>query len=58
MEKQARIDAKTLSFFNASRTCSIDFGRFPPMFGVNAAWDRNAIPRFAARQRNSVPPAS
>src|ERR1700761_8588643 len=36
-------DAKTLSFFNASRTCSIDFGQFAPMFRVDAARYRNAI---------------
>jgi len=27
-----RIDAKTLSFFNASRPRSIDFGQYAPMF--------------------------
>jgi hypothetical protein len=38
------IDAKTLSFFNACRACSIDFCQFDPMFALNAALDRNAIP--------------
>jgi hypothetical protein len=38
------IDAKTLSFFNASHTRSIDFCQFDPMFALNAALDRNAIP--------------
>jgi hypothetical protein len=37
------IHAKTLSFFNASRTCSIDFGQFAPMFRPDAARYRNAI---------------
>jgi hypothetical protein len=50
--------AKTLSFFSASRACSIDFGWFDPMFRLNAALDRNAIPWFAARQRKTAPPAS
>jgi hypothetical protein len=53
-----RIYAKTLSFFGASRACSIDFGHFDPMFRLNAALDRNAIPWFAARQRKTQPPAS
>jgi hypothetical protein len=52
------IYAKTLSFFSASRACSIDFGHFDPMFRLNAALDRNAIPWFAARQRKTEPPAS
>jgi hypothetical protein len=56
--KLRRIHAETLSFFSASRTCSIDFGAFGPMFRLNAALDRNAIPWFAARQRKSEPPAS
>jgi hypothetical protein len=37
------IYAKTLSFFNACRTCSIDFGQFAPMFRLDAARYRNAI---------------
>jgi hypothetical protein len=49
------IDAKTLSFFNTSRSQSIDFCYFAPMFPLNAALDRNAIHRFAARQRQSEP---
>jgi hypothetical protein len=52
------IYAKTLSFFGASRACSIDFGHFDPMFRLNAALGRNAIPWFAARQRKTEPPAS
>jgi hypothetical protein len=39
------IDAKTLSFFNTSGACSIDFCQFAPMFRLNAALDRNAIPK-------------
>jgi hypothetical protein len=39
------IDAKTLSFFNTSRPCSIDFCQFDPMFPLSAALDRNAIPK-------------
>src|ERR1700737_1464206 len=39
------IDAKTLSFFNTSPPCSIDFCQFDPMFPLNAALDRNAIPK-------------
>src|SRR6202048_1255678 len=39
------IDAKTLSFFNTSHPCSIDFCQFDPMFPLNAALDRNAIPK-------------
>jgi hypothetical protein len=39
------VDAKTLSFFNTSRPCSIDFCQFDPMFPLNAALDRNAIPK-------------
>jgi hypothetical protein len=35
--------AKTLSFFSASRACSIDFGQFAPMFRLDAARYRNAI---------------
>jgi hypothetical protein len=35
----------------------IDFGHFAPMFRLNAALDRNAIPWFAARLRKSEPPA-
>jgi hypothetical protein len=52
------IYAKTLSFFSASRACSIDFSHFDPMFRLNAALDRNAIPWFAARQRKTQLPAS
>jgi hypothetical protein len=37
------IAAKTLSFFSASRACSIDFGQFAPMFRLDAARYRNAI---------------
>jgi hypothetical protein len=37
------IPAKTLSFFDASRACSIDFGQFAPMFRLDAARYRNAI---------------
>ena len=39
-----RIPAKTLSFCDASRVCSIDFGQFVPMFRLDAARYRNAIP--------------
>jgi hypothetical protein len=56
--KRAAFCAKTLSFFSASRARSIDFGHFDPMFRLNAALDRNAIPWFAARQRKTQPPAS
>jgi hypothetical protein len=35
--------AKTLSFFNACRACSIDFWQFAPMFRLDAARYRNAI---------------
>src|SRR6202012_3713506 len=56
--KRAAFCAKTLSFFSASRARSIDFGHFAPMFRLNAALDRNAIPWFAARQRKTQPPAS
>jgi len=38
-----RIPAKTLSFCDASRVCSIDFGQFVPMFRLDAARYRNAI---------------
>jgi hypothetical protein len=38
------IDTKTLSFFNACLSPSIDFCHFAPMFPLNAALDRNAIP--------------
>jgi hypothetical protein len=39
------IYAKTLGFFSASRSCSIDFGRFQPMFRLEAAtFARKAIP--------------
>jgi hypothetical protein len=51
------IYAETLSFFSASRACSIDFSHFDPMFRLNAALDRNAIPWFAARQRKTQLPA-
>jgi hypothetical protein len=32
MSGTSGIYAKTLSFFDASRACSIDFGQFVPMF--------------------------
>jgi len=35
--------AKTLSFFNACRACSIDFWQFVPIFRLDAARYRNAI---------------
>jgi hypothetical protein len=35
--------AETLSFFDASRTSSIDFGQFAPMFRLDAARYRNAM---------------
>jgi hypothetical protein len=35
----------------------IDFRYFDPMFRLNAALDRNAIPWFAARLRKSEPSA-
>jgi hypothetical protein len=54
----AVICAKTLSFFGFNTRSKIDFGDFDPMFRLNAALDRNAIPWFAARQRKSEPPAS
>jgi hypothetical protein len=41
--EQSGIYAKTLSFFGASRACSIDFGQFAPMFRPDAARYRNAI---------------
>jgi hypothetical protein len=34
---------KTLSFFDASGACSIDFSQFTPMFRLDAARYRNAI---------------
>jgi hypothetical protein len=37
------IYAKTLSFFNAWRARSIDFGQFAPIFRFDAARYRNAI---------------
>jgi hypothetical protein len=40
----ALICAKTLSFFDHTSGSQIDFGHFDPMFAVNAALDRNAIP--------------
>jgi hypothetical protein len=54
----AVICAKTLSFFGYMSGGQIDFGHFDPMFRFNAALDRNAIPWFAARLRQSEPPAS
>jgi hypothetical protein len=38
------ICSKTLSFFGHYAGSKIDFGRFDPMFAINAAPDRNAIP--------------
>jgi hypothetical protein len=38
------IHAKTLSFFNAWRASSIDFVQFAPMFRLDAARYRNAMP--------------
>jgi hypothetical protein len=35
---------KTLSFFNACRGCSIDFCQFAPMFRLDAARHRSAMP--------------
>jgi hypothetical protein len=52
------ICSKTLSFLGLSAGSQIDFGHFAPMFRLNAASDRNAIPWFAARLRKSEPPAS
>ncbi len=43
---------------NRKNLFKIDFGYFDPMFRLNAALDRNAIPWFAARLRKSEPPAS
>ena len=40
----ALICAKTLSFFDHTGRSQIDFGHFDPMFALNAALDRNAIP--------------
>jgi hypothetical protein len=54
----ALICARTLSFFGHIARSKIDFGHFDPMFALNAALDRNAIPWFAARLRKSEPPAS
>src|SRR5262245_19862362 len=54
----ALICAKTLSFFGYGTSSKIDFGHFDPMFALNAALDRSAIPWFAARLRKSEPPAS
>jgi hypothetical protein len=44
MTGQPLICAKTLSFFGRLAGCQIDFGYFAPMFPLNAALDRNAIP--------------
>jgi hypothetical protein len=41
----ALICAKTLSFIVYSARCQIDFGHFDPMFALNAALDRTAIPQ-------------
>ena len=49
---------QNIKLFGRSRTCSIDFSQLGPMFRLNAALDRNAIPWFAARLRKSEPPAS
>src|SRR5262249_36747649 len=40
---QAGIFAKRLSFFGASGACSIEFGRFLPMFPLDAARYRRPI---------------
>ena len=40
--------AKTSGFLGPSRACSIDFGQFPPMFRVDAARYRRAIPELGA----------
>jgi hypothetical protein len=39
------ICAKTFSFFGALAGSQIDFGDLAPMFQLNAALDRNAIPK-------------
>jgi hypothetical protein len=41
----AVICAKTLSFLGSNACSKIDFGDFDPMFALNAALDRSAIPR-------------
>jgi hypothetical protein len=41
----AGICAKTLSFLGFNGCSKIDFGDFDPMFALNAALDRSAIPR-------------
>jgi hypothetical protein len=41
----ALIYAKTLSFFGALAGSQIDFADLVPMFQLNAALDRNAIPK-------------
>jgi hypothetical protein len=39
------ICAKTLSLFRRLARSKIDFGHFDPMFTLNAALDRTAIPQ-------------
>jgi hypothetical protein len=41
----AVICAKTLSFFGYTVSSQIDFTHFDPMFALNAALDRSAIPQ-------------
>jgi hypothetical protein len=41
--RKGRQCTETLSFFGASRACSIDFGQYPPMFRFDAARYRNAM---------------
>jgi hypothetical protein len=43
----AFICARTLSFFGDMARSQIDFGHFAPMFALNAALDRNAIPQVS-----------
>jgi hypothetical protein len=44
MTGSALIYAKTLRLFGLLARSQIDFGHFDPMFALNAALDRNAIP--------------
>jgi hypothetical protein len=44
MTQETLIWAKTLSFFGHWAASQIDFAGLDPMFQLNAALDRNAIP--------------
>src|SRR5262245_41244838 len=50
--------AKTSGFLGPSRARSIDFGRFPPMFRVDAAQIEERFLSLALCSRKSAPPAS